>query len=299
MSNIAIFEETTSLPTVQRTSKLTDKMGSGGGIRRIGLNTNGTFKRIVNGEQIGKAIPHMLNVIVVDFLKDVSRTFYAGEYDPNAKPTMPDCWSNLGDKPDPKAKDPQGETCATCPQNVAGSGNRGSGKACRFQRRIAVIAEGDHTGEVYQLNIPAKSLFGKGVGAVHPFESYKNYLRANGEGLDTVVTKVMYDLDADTMTLKFRAVRHLTQEEADLVDAAQADPDTQRYIQLNVSAEGSTAEKPVAKPVAKVAPVFEDEEEETPPVASTPTKRASKKSEEAPAPKAKLTEYLNQWGDED
>ena len=73
MSNITIFEQPNSLPTVKRESRLADKISSGWGIRRIATNTNGTFKRIVGGEQIGKAVPHEINVIVVDMLKDVSR----------------------------------------------------------------------------------------------------------------------------------------------------------------------------------------------------------------------------------
>ena len=305
MSNVTIFEQSSNLPTIKRESKLADKMGSGGGnLRRIGLNTNGTFKRIVNGEQIGKAVPHELNVIIVDLLKDVSRTFYEGTYDPNAKPTLPDCWSNLGDRPDPRSSKPQsGTTCADCVQNTAGSGAQGRGKACRYQRRLAVLVEGDPSGDLYQLNIPAKSLFGKGVGNVHPFESYKNYLRANGEGVDTIVTKVMYDLDADTMALKFKAVRHLMQEEADMVDVAQNNPETQRYIQLT-PAETNAPKAHTAAPAAKVKPasVFdtpEEAEEAAAPVSEAPTKRASKKQEEAPAPKQKLADMMSQWGDED
>ena len=93
MSNITIFEEGSSLPTVKRASRLADKISSGGGLRRIQTNTNGTFKRIVGGEQIGKAVPHEINVIIVDMLKDVSREYYASEYDPEGKATLPDCWS--------------------------------------------------------------------------------------------------------------------------------------------------------------------------------------------------------------
>jgi len=294
VSNVTIFEEQSSLPTVKRESKLSSAPA---GLRRIGLNTNGTFKRIVGGEQIGKAIPHELNIIIVDRLDKVSRKFYEAAYDANATPTLPDCWSGLGDKPDPKASNPQASSCNTCPRNVEGSGTNGRGKACRYERRLAVLAEGDPSGEVYQLTIPAKSLFGKGVGTTHPYESYEKYLRANNEGPDTVVTKVMYDLEADTMALKFRAVRHLTATEGDMVDAAQADPETKRYIQLTVADTEGT--KAIAAPAAKPVSVFGDDEEPTPEDAA-PVKRASKKAEEAPAPKRNLAEAINQWGsDED
>lgn len=304
MSNVTIFEQSSSVPTVKRESRLADKIGGGGGLRRIQTNTNGTFKRVVGGEQIGKAVPHELNVIIVDMLKNVSRSYYAAAYDPEGKPTLPDCWSNDGRTPDAKASNPQGASCAECPMNVDGSGQKGRGKACRFQRRIAVLVEGDPSGEVYQMSFAAKSLFGKGTGNVHPFESYCNYLRANGEAPDTVVTKVMYDLEADTLTLKFKAVRHLTQEEADLVDAAYADPDTQKYIQLTVAEVDGVTAKPApvaAKPVeAPKVSVFDEPEDAEPEMApAEPMKRANKKAVETPVAESKdLADILDQWGDE-
>lgn len=305
MSNVTIFEQSSNLPTVKRASRLADKIATGGSLRRIATNTNGTFKRIVGGEQIGKAIPHEINVIIVDMLKDVSRTYYEAEYDPQGTPTLPDCWSNDGRTPDAKASNKQASACANCTQNVEGSGAKGRGKACRFSRRIAVLAEGDPSGEVYQMNIPAKSLFGKGTGNVHPFESYCKFLKANGEAPDTVVTKVMYDTDADTMTLCFKAVRHLTQEEADMVDAAYADPETQRYIQLTVAEADGVSAKPAKAIEAPKQSVFDEpaeepEAEEEAPV--EPVKRAAKK----PAPVVEdveedkdLAALLGEWEDED
>ena len=298
MSNITIFEESTNLATVKRESRIADKISSGSSLRRIATNTNGTFKRIVGGEQIGRAVPHEINVIVVDMLKDVSREYYAAEYDPEGKATLPDCWSADGRTPDAKAPNKQAPSCASCPMNVDGSGNKGRGKACRFKRRIAVLAEGDPTGEVYQMSLAAKSLFGKGVGNTHPFESYCNFLKANGEAPDTVVTKVMYDTEADTLTLKFKAVRHLTQEEADLVDNAFADPETQRYIKLTAAEVDGVAAKP-AETKAIEAPkksVFDEPEEEEEP--AQPVKRASKSAPvETRAEDKDLASLIDEWDD--
>lgn len=298
MSNLTIFEEQSSLPTVKRESKLASKMSGGsGGIRRIATSLNGNFKRIVGGEQIGKSIPHKINVVIVDQLPKVSRTFYAGDYDPDAKPTLPDCWSNLGDKPEAGAANPQAASCISCDQNVMGSGKNGKGRACRYSRRIAVLAEGDPSGEVYQMNIPAKSLFGKGTGNTHPYESYQNYLRSNSEGLDTVITQVAFDTEADSMVLNFKAIRHLTQGEVDMVDAAQADPETQRYIQLTTDSNraSSISVPALAAPRAAVfdAPEEEDEAEETKPV-----KRTTKK-EQTPAPKKGIADIVSAWGGEE
>lgn len=293
MSNVTIFEDQSSLPTVKRESRLAEKISSGASLRRIATNTNGTFKRVVNGEQIGKAHPHELNIIVVDMLKEVSREYYQSDYDPEGKASLPDCWSADGRTPDAKAPNRQGSGCATCPKNIDGSGNKGRGKACRFKRRIAVLVEGDPTGDIYQMSFAAKSLFGKGIGNEHPFESYCNYLKANGEAPDTVVTKVMYDLDADTLTLKFKAVRHLTQEESDLIDAAFASGEAQRYIQLTTSEVDGAKAQPVKAIEVPKASLFDEPEEEE----AEPVKRATKKpiATEAPAEDKNLSDLLGEW----
>jgi hypothetical protein len=316
MSNLTIFQDPSNLPTIRRQSKLLDKMGSSGGsLRRIALNTNGTFKRIVGGEQIGKAVPHQLDVIVVDLLADPSRQFYASKYDPSAQATLPDCWSNDGKTPDAKAAGKPASSCAACPKNVDGSGENGKGRACRFLRRVAVLVVGDSSGEVYQMQIPAASLFGKGTDNIHPFESYKKFLMANGEAVDTVVTRVMYDLDADTMKLKFTPVRLLTEVEAGFVDAAQEDPETKRYVGLTVvetggankaiaaPAEPKTIEaKPIpAAPAAPAGNPFGDDEdgEEEAPVA--PVKRAAPKRNvvDTVTAKPELKQAMASWLDAD
>jgi hypothetical protein len=267
MGNITIFEEPSGLPTVRRQSRVMDKMGGGTSLRRIQTNNTGTFKRIVGGKQVGKAVPHGLDVIIVDFLRDVSRKYYVKAYDPDAKPTLPDCWSNLGDRPEAKASNKQASACKECPRNVDGSGPNGKSKACRYERRIAVLIAGDPSGEVYQMTIAATSLFGDGAGNEHPFESYKNFLRANGEAPDTVVTRVMYDLEADTPRLRFKALRHLTELEGGLVDAAQDDPQTQNYVQLTVAEADGVVDAPAKQKVieAKATPAanpFGDDEDE-------------------------------------
>jgi len=310
MSNLTIFKEQNAVATSKRGgSALSQTLAQNNTMRRIATNTNGTFKRIVNGEQVGNAIRGEFNCIIVDALPKVSRTFYAGKYDPNAKPTLPDCWSNLGDKPEANAPNKQAKNCADCAQNIKGSGENG-GRACRFQRRIAIQLVGDPTGEVYQFNVPAKSLFGKGNGNVHPFESYVKYLLANGEAPDTVVTNISYDLNADSMELLFTPLRGLTDEEYDRVVEAQNDPDTKKYIQLTVAqVDGATkAANPVKQeepeeeepaPAPKV--VRSDEPDDEDEVIAEPVKRSAAKSAPAvtPTAKADLASVLNDWADDD
>ena len=247
MSNLAIFKDKSV--TAQGPRELSDLAKSlsskGTTFRRIQANTNGTFKRIVNGEQVGNAVRSEINVIVVGVLPSVSRTFYKEKYDPNKEATLPDCWSNLGDKPEDAAGNPQSSNCMSCPQNVKGSGDNG-GKACRYQRRIAVLLAGDPSGDVYQFNVPAKSLFGKGDGNVHPFEGYVKFLTANSESIDNVVTNISFDANANTMELQFSPQRLTTDEEYEMVRAAQARPETKMYTVLTVAQTDKVKKQPPA-----------------------------------------------------
>lgn len=299
MSNLTIFKQQGAVSTVAKRelSDLAKSLASANNSRRIATNTNGTFKRVVNGEQIGKAIRGEFNAIIVDALPKVSRVFYAGKYDPDAKPTLPDCWSNLGDKPEAAAGNPQASNCASCPKNVVGSGENGKGRACRFQRRIALLIEGDDSGDVYQFNVPAKSLFGKGSGNVHPFESYVKFLIANGEGPDTVVTNIAYNLDAETMELQFTPMRGVTDAEYELVKEARNDPATRQMIMLTVAAQDGVKAEPKAEAKPKIT--YSDEPDDEDEEVEAPKKRASKKDEPVVEGNKDLADVLNAWGDED
>lgn len=310
MSNITIFEESSNLPTVRRESRRMDRMSSGVGasLRRIQISNGRTFKRIVSGEQIGKAVPNQLDVIIVDWLPEPSRKFYLAAYDKDAKPTLPDCWSNDGIHPEAAAKGKQGSSCAACPKNVQGSGSNGKGKACRYERRLAVLVAGDPSGDVYQISIPGASLFSTNDGNVYGFEGYKKFLLANGEALDTVVTRIIYDEEADTAKVGFKAIRHLTEVESGFVDQAQDDPATEKYIVLTAAAiDGAKA--PAAAP-AKLAieaapkaapsnPFGDDDDAEEAEVETAPAKRASKPKAAVAEVKPELASVLGEWLDND
>jgi hypothetical protein len=295
-NNVTIFSE--GRIATSRQTELSDLAKSLAGdnfSRRIATNTNGTFKRMINGEQVGNAIRSEINVIVVSALPKVSRVFYENEYDPDAKPTLPDCWSNLGDLPEKAASNRQAPSCAVCPQNVVGSGSKGKGRACRYQRRIGVLVAGDPSGEVYQLNIPAKSLFGAGVGNVHPFESYIKYLVNNGESPDGVVTNVSYNLNADSMELQFTPVRNISDDEYIMVKLAQEDPSTARVTMLTVAQQDKVTAAPPAAQKPVVVSSDEPDEDEVP--AAAPVVRSTPKA--APPAKADLASVIDAWGDDE
>jgi len=295
MSNISIFKQGGAVTSsrAEGMSELAKALATNtNNSRRITMN-KGKFSRIVGGEQAGGKVTGSINVIIINALPKVSRQFYAKPYDPNGEPTLPDCWANLGDTPDAKASNPQSASCATCPQNIDGSGANGKGRACRFNRRVALLLEGDMSGEIYQFNIPSKSLFGKGTGNVHPFESYLKFLPANGESIDRIVTQIAFDENETADVVNFTPVRHLTDEEIDVVDAAQATPECKSVVQLTVAQQDGVKKLPASAP----APVAKVEAEEVEAV-EEPVKRASKKAEPtANAPKQNLADVVSAWSD--
>jgi hypothetical protein len=304
MTNLTIFKNpnavaASALPPSKMGAQIASSMG---GYNRIATNTNGTFKRIVNGEQVGKAIRGEFNAIILAMLEKPSRSYYASDYDLDAKGTAPDCFSNLSDKPEASASNRQASNCASCPKNIDGSGKNGKGKACRFSRKVALFLDGDESGDVYQFNIPAKSLFGKGTGNTLPFEQYCRHLVSNGAAPDRVVTTVAYNLDAETMELNFTADRFITPEELERVTEAQENAATTRLISFDI-VKAAAAEEPAklaaqAEPKAK-KPSFldaddEDEEEEDLP---EPVKRPSKKATAEPT--GTIAAVVSQWGDDE
>lgn len=304
MNEITIFDQPTEGGFVRRESGRMDRMGgSGVTSRRIKISNGRVFKKVVNGEEIGKAVDKQLDVIIVDWLTEPSRKFYAGAYDKNAKATLPDCWSNDGVKPEASAKAPQAKSCMECPKNVKGSGSNGQGKACRYERRLAVLVAGDSSGDIYQITVPGGSLFSNNEGNRYGFEGYKKFLLANNAAPDTVVTSLIYDLETDTAKLWFKAASYLNVQQAAAVDVAQKDPTTDRYLKLTAGAIDGAKAIAAPEPVAVIAPAaaplanpFGDDEDE---MEEAPVKRPAKKEAVASAPKPELKEALGAWLDDD
>ena len=303
---VSIFQNQTGVAVGERKlSKLGQSLASASMSRRIQTNTNGTFKRLINGEQIGNALRGEIEVIIVGALPKVSRVYYAEKYDPNKEATLPDCWSNLGDKPESNVPAAAHSNCTDCPMNVKGSGENGS-KACRYQRRISVLVANDPTGDIYQFNVPAKSLFGKGTGNVHPFESYVKFLVGNGESPDTVVTKISYDDNADSLELLFSPMRSVSDTEWAMVQVAQLRPEAENYTKITVAQADGVTKKPTAAKAAAPEPVVEvakprvTRSEDPDDAIEEPVKRPSKAAAEAPVTppaKSKLADVVSQWAD--
>lgn len=131
------------------------------------LRTTGayiTFKNAVLKVD-GQPVPN--NVAEVRVLSAISeRAWYDGPYDAdNAQ--VPACYALDDTVPHPEARDPQSDSCETCPKNKwgtapprPGSQVPGKGKACRESARLVVIAARIplKSAPLYLAKIPVTSL---------------------------------------------------------------------------------------------------------------------------------------------
>lgn len=224
-----------------------------------------------------------LNVVLLKANKGTSKVFYIKGYDKDSSEGQkPDCYSNDGVEPAGDAQNKQAKKCATCAHNQWGSrvSEKGAtkGKACADAVRMAVAPAGQ-INDAMLLRVPPASI--KALG------EYGQMLAKRGVGYNMVVTKVGFDLQAESPKLTFSAVGLLDDDGFTEVQAIAASDVVSNILGSSVTvaiaaeapAEEEEAPKPVAKPKAK--PVVEEpaEEEEAPKPVAKP-KAAAK-----PAPK--------------
>ena len=295
MAELSLFEGGNSLVSsdlfkqLQDTDdNLTGGSGGGSGPRRISLR-GGRFREIVGGEQVNVKSDGFLNLIVINAAK-LSRTYYAGQYDPE-NPSAPTCWSpdTQSPSPDVPKEQMQAARCMDCPQNIKGSG-QGESRACRFSQRLAVLLEGDMD-TVYQLQLPATSIFGEAKDGKMGMQAYAKYLKAHKTPSIAVVTQAYFDENSDTPKLYFKAVRPLSEEELQQAVAIKDSDDAIKAITLTVSqTDGVQAKRDGA--------VQEDEVDIREP-APAPKKVAKKKEVAAPSnEEADLASIVDDWDDD-
>jgi len=269
----------------------------GGGGNRISIK-GGKFRLMVGGEQVSIAKGNEINIVVVNAAA-VSRTYYEGTYDPN-NATAPSCWSadTRVPSPDVPADQRKSARCADCPMNVKGSG-QGDSRACRFNQRLAITLEGKPD-DVYQLQLPATSIFGEAKNGNMGMQAYAKFLDAHSTPIIAVMTEMYFDENAETPKLYFKPIRPLDEPELIAAVAAKDSEDAIKAITMTVGQTDGATKKaappapkaPAPKPAALVAP-SDDEDDEV----VEPTKVSTKKAE-APKPAGDLAALVGQWDDE-
>lgn len=312
MANEVVKLDLTNVPAFVRErggmSDVTKALMGGGGFsgRRLSIK-GGVFRLLVSGKEVASIDERYLDVIVINAAPKVSRTFYEGKFS-EENVAAPVCWSVDGEKPSPDSATPQSDACASCPQNIKGSGD-GDTKACRYSQRLALLLANDPDGDPLQFTVPAQSLFGKEEGDNRPLQSYSRYLAVNNIGVDEVVTRMRFDTKSSHPKLFFKAERWLTDaEHAKAKEKAQS-PEAKQAITMTVAQVDNTPPAlPGTRPAAAEAP-----KEEAAPAAEKPKRGRPAKAEpeaeptvrkdEKPAPAAALKrdvkDLVNAWDTDD
>jgi hypothetical protein len=158
--------------------------------------------------------------VVIVNASAVSRTYWAGEYDANA-PRAPTCWSVDTHVPSSSVpeKNRQATRCLECPHDIRGSGANG-GRACRFSQKLAVVLEADiehDPVEVYQLHVPASSIFSKkNTPPWMGLQEYAKFLAAHDTNSVALLTRISKS-EGDIPKLLFAPKRPLEEAELDVV----------------------------------------------------------------------------------
>ncbi len=202
-------------------------------MRRISLY--GRKFSIVVGNETAIIEEDSKDIIVVN-AAPVSRSYFENAYDPN-RSAVPTCWSADTQRPsvDVPQEKKQAARCMDCPQNIRGSGSN-RGRACRFAQRLAVVFDGQ-LDEVYQLQLPATSIYGRGNGGHMPMQDYVKFLSSRGSVATRIITRVYFDEQSPIPKLYFKPIRSLNEGEAEKVSELKNHPDTLKAISLDVFAE--------------------------------------------------------------
>lgn len=269
--------------------------GTGAAGKRISIR-GGKFRMMVDGEQVAVKKGDTLNVVIVN-AADISRTYYEGTFDPE-NPSAPTCWSTDTRRPseDVPEDQRQSDACATCPMNVKGSG-QGDSRACRFSQRLAVVLEGE-LDKVYQLQIPATSLFGEAKGNDMGLQAYIKFLSAHNTPAIAVMTELRFDEDSTAPKLYFRPVRGLDEDELREVLEVRESDDAKRAIDLTVSQTDKVEPKSEPAKVRRKAtqkPKVDEVKDEGDEEPEVKTKAEKPKVEEKGS--SKLASILDDWDD--
>lgn len=249
MSEMTLFQNGSQLPAHIRRGELdaVTKALMGNSNKRISIE-GGSFRLIVGGQEVAVKEERHMNVIMLRAADTNTRTYYEGTYEKGSK-AKPACWSQDSVSPAEDVKNPQSSKCATCPQNVKGSGNKADSRACRFQRRLAVLLEGDTHGDIYAMSIPAASIFDNGEGRKMGLQQYARFLGGHGVDVNAVLTEMKFDTSATAPKLTFSAVRPLDEAEYETVITRRDEPAAIDAVTMTVAQLDEVASAPAETPL--------------------------------------------------
>lgn len=180
---------------------------------RFALKYQGTTTPITNaetGDPVGS-----FEAVLVKSNPFLTKQFYESGY-VEGDNSPPDCFSINGKTPDPSSPKLQHTSCAACPQNAFTKINEKTGKktkACQDNRKMAILPADDLANDLFGgpmlLRIPAASL--------KDLAMFGDTLKLRGYSYNSVRVRIGFDLTVSYPKLVFKAIRPLTDEEADQV----------------------------------------------------------------------------------
>jgi hypothetical protein len=191
-----------------------------------------------------------LDVIVLGGNEHVSKTYYAGAYDPasgNAVP--PTCFSDNGVAPSSVSMVPQAPLCASCAFNAWGSKVTPTGsqvKACTDSKKLAVVLASDTPiivngaattakalDQIYLLRVPAASMRG--------WRDYAKGIRGHGAPIVGLVTVLTFDPAAAYPLMLFKASKFVDEATFRKSQALLERPGIAEFVGANDVPRTSTA----------------------------------------------------------
>ena len=256
--------------------------GAGGNFaKRISIK-GGVFRKMSGGKEIGAIEDRHMNVIFVRMAHTASRQYYSGAYKEGEK-IAPVCWSSNSKTPDPEVKTPQASACDQCQFSVKGSGQGGSGTACRLSWRTAVVLPNDPNGDVMQLVLPATSCFGKEESGKWPFRPYIQKLADNEISAGRVITRMQFDTKSPVPKLLFSPVGVVPESDVDAIMRQRESAAAENAIKLTVF---QTDEAPVVPSGSVITGQAAMDEEPK-------LRNAAKKTEGAPS--GDVSDVVKKW----
>lgn len=250
------------------------------GSKRISIK-GGVFRKYSGGKEIGAIEDRHMEVIFVKMAHKASRMFYDATYVEGQK-VSPVCWSTDSEKPDADVKTPCASTCLDCSKSVKGSGQGGTGTACRLSWRTAVVLPKDPSGDVMQLVLPATSAFGKEDNGRWPFRPYIQHLASHNVSAGRVITKMAFDTKSPTPKVMFSPAGKVPDEDLQIIANQAKSPIAEAAIKMNVFQVDSTGEVEVPSHRNEIV------EDEAPPVKVESKKAAASEEKD-------ISDVVKKW----
>jgi hypothetical protein len=162
----------------------------------------------------GEPVPS-IEAVIIKANPFLNKQYYAGAY-AEGNSAAPDCYSLDGKTPSPNVTRPMHTNCAGCPMNAFGSKVSESGvkqKACRDTKKLAIVPLAD----LQNAGFGGPMLFRVPPSSLRDLASFSDTMKARGYPYNSVGVRIGFDIDASHPKPTFKAIRPLTDDEAEVI----------------------------------------------------------------------------------